>query len=199
MFLYAEYLKRHGIKKVPIAEYCSEGSFLFINQSKSNVIENWRLLRIIWTSQARQPGSYLIEISKPVHDGYRYLNHFQSISREFLKWEEYEQNVFKIIENFNEYEFVLDFRQVFLNFWKMFVYVFDSWFSDQSSEIQNWLFRTIDPATNSDYRCKEVEKIIKFLENRNFWVYNHWNKSFAKCIDSYAYWIGDLQKFHERT
>lgn len=197
MFLYEEYLKRHKIKNVYLAQYCDNASFLFKCIATEDKSQNWKILKISWTTQSRQPGSYLIEIISPVHDGYRYFSHFDSISREFLKWEEYESNIIKKIHKMRNHEFIVDPKEVFISFWKMFVYVFDSWFSDQPTEVQHWLFRTIDPSANLNQRIKEIDRLIKFLEQKHPWVYNHWVKSFLSCVENYAYWIGKLPKQDE--
>lgn len=198
MHLSDEYLQRNKIKGLHKAKYCKEGYVLFKKKDHKSSIQNWKLLKILWTSQSRHPGAYDIELSKPIHDGYRYSAFFDSTLKQFFKWETYEENIFDIFKQMKDYEIVCDYKSVLLSFWNIFIFVFDSWFSDQSSEIQNLLFNTIDPELDVETRCRNLEKFLKLLENKHSWVYNHWYKNVFKCVDNYAFWANDLKLFHEK-
>jgi len=199
MYLSDEYFQRHKIKNVARARYCKEGYVLFKKKDAKSSIQNWKVLRVLWTAQSRHPGAYDIEFLQPTHDGYRYAIYFQSGLKQFFRWDEYEKNFLDILNQMKGYDVVLEPKDVFFSFWKIFVFVFDSWFSDQPLETQNWLFSTIDPDLSLDDRYRNLEKFLRFLETKHAWVYNHWYNNILKCIDNYAFWITELKSFYHEN
>lgn len=157
-----------------------------------------KILKINWNFQSRHPGSYDLQIMKPVHDGYRYMLYYDVISKLSLKWDEYEDNIFSLIKQMKSYDFVKEEKQVILNFWSIFVYTFDSWFSNQNFDIQNHLYKTMDIDSSFDCRLKALDNFLKLLDSKHSWVFNHWLKNMQVCIDNYAYWINDIKNFHDR-
>lgn len=194
MRIYEEYLSRHNID-IPFVQYCTNGSLILkTNASRSDW--KYQIVSIKWQRHDHRPGQYAIELIEPVHDGYKFDVNFTNIqfpSELTLiqkKWDEYEDFILEWVMQLKDVDPIVEDDESLMALWEMFVYVHDSWFFKQPSDIKKVLYKSLD-AENPD-RIKYFNDIMYYLANHHQNILRTWRFEFYFRLQNYANWLAKL-------
>lgn len=204
MRIYEEYLNRHNIKNVPIVHHSRSSSLICRLDSNHPRWKGhkWLLTSILWDHNNHHPGNYRFEMHFPVHDGCSkncfFTQYNPSVIRSekpsiIKKWDEYEDY---ILDEFCMMEGLKPVKEkdAFLTAWEIFVYIYDSWFYQQSHDIKSILYESLDKEKSSKHRYKYYQEIVAFLTNNHSIVLRSWRFDLLIRVQNYADWLATVME-----
>lgn len=185
MRLYEEYLNRHKIS-IPIIHHANNSSLLLKVESS-----RWIFLTIKWIEGSRHPGIYDIGIKLPIHNGFEkhIFNAWYSVSK---KWDEYEEFLDTWSNSLKKVEIIENSNYLVLDFFEMFVYIFDSWFQKRSFTLKKNLFDILDKENSLEKRFFAFQDMIIYLSTNHIDVFKVWKHEIFDYLPYYADWLGTL-------
>lgn len=163
MRLHEEYIQRHKLD-IPVVLRDSR-STLFLKTK--NAPYRWSIFGIVWRHKKHNPGFYQFSQMEPIRNG---LGAFNSVDVNDVYWDQYETELFKIIDRYKGDGFfgVPKDHQI-LTAWEMFLYMYEDWLS-RHMDFQ--FFRFVDQSTNTAFnlmmRFSAYENAVEMLsEHRN--------------------------------
>jgi hypothetical protein len=195
MKLHEEYIARHGLK-MPMINHCARGSLFF--HPPDPTIYPYSFLKIFWLENSRGPGSYAITHISPVHNGFyeegKILN---IISSKNLYWDQYEDYFINLITNPIGRP-ISSVNSLFAA-WEMFVYIFDSWFKNQSQSIKSVLFHTLDKDNSYDIRIQNYNLICSYMAIHSPTILKLWKEEILIWVSCYSDWLFDFFESVQKT
>jgi len=202
MRLFEEYLHRHNLHDVHVVHHCSAASLVLntresdlwsalLNKDFSGLMPPYAVLNVRWEHNDHHPGHYEINISYPIHDGYK-ANLFCTSSIASIKWHEYESYILALCDRLNGFEVVRDHRLISLAAWEMFVYSYDNWFLNQGGDIKYLLFESLDKENSFEKRLGCCHELIKKLSMTHNSVVRAWKFDVCGKINNHADWLANL-------
>ena len=184
MKLHEEYLARHGLK-IPVVNYCTSGS-LFLRGKGTTY--PYTFLKIFWTENSRSPGNYVITHLRPIRDGFHKDSQiFSRISSISVYWDQYEDYLRAWAVNCST-ESVPPENCLFAA-WEMFVYIFDSWFKNQSQSLKAVLFDTLDADNSYEARLRSYREICSYMAIHTPTILKVWREEILIWVGCYSGWL----------
>lgn len=188
MRLCEEYLQRHKIFKLPVVYYCRNACILL---KTPDSYEKWMFLCSEWIEHDAQ-SRFLISSYRPQHDGYKLGNIFSKSFIDAKKWYEYEDFMIYFCKNMENAKPIVDRNQLKIVLWEIFVYVYDSLFANQSFQIKELVYNSLNSESNTEDRIETSNIIIAEIAKTRPAVFRIWQNEFLKKQENYATWMADL-------
>jgi hypothetical protein len=204
-----EFLNRNNLNDIPIVQHCDNAFFILksVFMTESN---NYILIDIKWNDKQKGPGNYIIQFKsfkKFNTDWYEFLKNknyidrnliYKTLSSHIVEYDDYENFIFNYFDslslNYSSYITPSNQQDAYFMMWESFVYLFDSYFIYENSEVKEILWESLDVNNIADNRIKNIDKILKILYNKFYSLYCVWNADMLDMANNYANWIDKL--FH---
>lgn len=185
MLIQEEYALRHGLMPGMVGHTIHEGIILLRHGpgasrnfgSQKNLVMNVR-----WIPHDRHPGTYSVQICRPVHDsGGRNHNHTSLTEPITITYEDYGIEMRRIVKSsLKGYRAMIDPIECDLFSWESFLCCYDTHLvRSSSSKLCDLLGASIDTAFSTQKRYDHFEAAIRCLESENPTVYENWSAVFA--------------------
>jgi len=202
-----EFLNRNNLNDIPIVQHCDNAFFILksVFMTESN---NYILIDIKWNDKQKGPGNYIIQFKsfrKFNTDWYEFLKNKNYIDRNLIcktssshivEYDDYENFIFNYFDslssNYSNYITPLNQQDAYFMMWESFVYLFDSYFIHENSEVKELLWESLDANNVADNRIKNIDKILNILYNKFYPLYCVWNVDMLDMANNYSDWINKL-------
>lgn len=189
---FEEYFLRYKIVDVPLVHHCANGTLLLESTDPFQWESRWILISIRWIEDDHHPGTYLIEISDPIHDGYasgKFFNKRRKIEKE---WHEYEDFIFDWTKGVSGVKPIRGQREITMACWEMFTFMCDSWFIKQPSIWKQKLFQSLDKDNSIETRYSNYQDVAIFLSTHHPAVMRAWKYEVLALVQNRADWLAHL-------
>jgi len=191
MNLCQEYLERHSIE-LPVVQHSGNGYVFLKSKNKKGRI-NWSVVTISFQDGKYHPGTYLVNWSKPMHNGYGSRNRvFDSYEQRQLEWDEYEGFFLDWTKSLKNSRVVEDHKEILVVAWEMFVYANDQ--NLLSYAHREDFFNSIDDELSLDERYEACESMIEvMMEDPHVGNTRRcWDREIMVYVRGYSHWLAEL-------
>ena len=212
MNIVEEYLLRNNLNYQPIVQHTT--SSFFISRPKIvNDASNYKIISIKWIDKNKGPGNYHIQVStfnkflldwKSLLKSGSYLDGqlsnmfsvFNTSVCQTVEYDEYEKFVYHIFHKILDQSAFLvtpkEYREALLMLWEAYVCIFDSYFKEQTSDIKEFLWNTLNTENSHETRIRNMDHILQNLYSNFYSLYYVWNIDMLGMANKYATWMHDL-------
>lgn len=209
MKIIEEFLNRNNLNNIPIVQHC-DNAFFILKSVFMTELNNYILIDIKWNEKHKGLGNYIIEFKsfrKFNTDWYEFLKNknyidknliCKTLSSHIVEYDDYENFIFNYFDslssNYSNYITPLNQQDAYFMMWESFVYLFDSYFIHENSEVKELLWESLNANNVADNRIKNIDKILNILYNKFYHLYCVWNVDMLNMANNYSDWINKL--FH---
>jgi len=202
-----EFLNRNNLNDIPIVQHC-DSSFFILKPVSITESNNYILIDIKWNDKQKGPGNYTIQFKsfkKFNTNWYEFLKNknyidrnliYKTSSSNIVEYDDYENFIFNYFDslslNCSDYITPSNQQDAYFMMWESFVYLFDSYFTHENTEVKEILWESLDVNNLAENRIKNIDKILKILYNKFYSLYCVWNVDMLDMANNYANWINKL-------
>lgn len=187
MWLQEEYFNRHGIDAL-LPLHVKKGS-VFLGPTDNFSPNKIFFISFEWREGKLQPGRYIFNYFRPIHNGCRAHRFFESIKIFNLHSDEYEDYWVKLNKG-NRFFPITSSHQVQLMAWSIFLFCYDEWASKNG--LHDLFFETINPLVGEEKRMGLYKKSLLYLRNHHPSVYSNYDNQVLSKVKHYSYWAAKL-------
>ncbi len=187
MKLYQEYFLRHNIDGM-VVEHNNQGALILRTK------DSWLLVTIKWQDNGIHPGKYIVEYLSPIHNGYANRRLFQKYNVKELSWDEYEDYFLSWSDSMMVPDVISGDKKVVLTAWEMFVYCYDGWLAQQSSELRWYVYSCLDTDQSVETRYSGYQNCLLYLTAKDPDVLKVWKYEVLSLTQHYSEWLAALVK-----
>jgi len=194
MKLYREYLARHELADIQVAQHVDQGTLFFRGQNADgNTI--WRMLYIQFQCDHHHPGTYRFSWMQPTHDGRGRQGVFSAIQNyddpPQVEWDQYEDYIYGLVKKPPEgMKVVRNQAEIILCAWEMFVFAHDSELARYANKES--LFRSLDTDLSIVDRHQSYQEIMFDIERNMSNYFSVWSRDMMNYIRKYCHWLADM-------
>lgn len=164
---------------------------------------------IRWNEKPKGPGSYNIQFVSPIKLGENFracIRHscsvdrsvvFKNIVSKTIEYDDYETTMLGWIDSFvNDGNWILasDKNDAYFMLWESFVYMFDRYFADLSSQIKSFLWESMKNTNDCFSRRAAIATVLGYIEKDCKSVADLWSRDFMIMSYNFCDWSSSFSK-----
>jgi hypothetical protein len=172
--LHEEYLTRNKAD-VPIVLY-EKKTFVILKSTEGPL--KWRSLAINWRRQEAHPGSFEVEYSQVVHNGFDKNSFFIDIfNPQSWSWSMYEESILILVEAIKKEKFIAAPKhELYFACWEAFLTMTDAWLSRNmnSFDFFHHVLQSIKKDRSLAERLESLQRAEEMIRDVDSIVYELW-------------------------
>lgn len=192
MSLAKEYLRRHGLDAPVVYRPDKEHPISLLFRYKEGIEARSRTKWVLLSIRPQFPNGpvfYHIRWQEPVHNS---GNSFSNVAPEIqAQWDEYEQEVINITQQFLNMEPVCNDDELKMAMWELFLYLNDDAVSSIPIAVQLTFWELLDDTVPLADRVAKLPACIEQLRKQKN-LDTRWQQLSTVFKDNYAQWLGNI-------